>query len=164
MSTLARIGFAGGVYPDIHLERLEIRKCDIEILVIKDRPEKPYFLQRNYDKAGVRLNPGTIYSRIRDSNTPSDQVAPSHDIEQMWRERFDLDQTPFQRVRNYLQDRTYWTETSEFTWHHSQFPEFTISRRKTIHGQCKEERTGFARHLPPRRLFSRFAFAFTRPQ
>ncbi len=127
VNTLASTGFVGGVYPDVQLEGLEIHGCRLEVLVIKDRPEKPYFLQMKYDKAGVRLHPGTVYSRVRDSNTPSDGVAPSHDIELMWRERFGLDQTPLQRVRNYLQDRASWTETSEYIWHHSQFPEFTIS-------------------------------------
>ena len=51
----------------------------------------------------------------------------SHDIEQMWRERFGLDQTPFQRVQNYLLDRDGWTKTSEYVWYYSQFPKFTIS-------------------------------------
>ncbi len=128
VNTLASAGFAGGVYPDIHLERVELQGSELEVLVVKDHAEKPYYLRRKYDKSGVRLNPGTIYSRVRDSNTPSDQVASSHDIEKMWRERFGIDQTPFQRVRSYLQDQAAWTKTSEYTWHHSQFPEFTVSR------------------------------------
>ena len=95
--------------------------------MIKDRPEKPYYLQKEYNKRGVRLNPGTIYARVRDSNTPSDQVASSHDIERMWRQRFGLDQTPFERVQQYLVDRDGWTETSEDVWYYLGFPEFTIS-------------------------------------
>lgn len=127
VNTLSNAGFAGGVYPDIYLHQIEVQSLVIEVLVIKDRPEKPYYLQRAYNKGGVRLNPGTVYSRVRDSNTPSDQVAPSHDIERMWRERFGLDQTPFQRFQRYLSDRDSWVETSEHVWFHSQCPEFTIS-------------------------------------
>ena len=127
VSTLFNVGFAGGVYPDIYLEQIELQDQRLEVLVIKDRPEKPYYLQKEYNKRGVRLNPGTVYSRVRDSNTPSDQVASSHDIERMWRERFGLDQTPFQRVQNYLLDKDRWIETSENTWFYSQCPEFTIS-------------------------------------
>ena len=127
VSTLSNAGFAGGVYPDIFLQQIELRGQRLDVLVIKDRPEKPYYLQKGYHKGGVRLNPGTVYARVRDSNTPSDQVASSHDIEQMWRERFGLDQTPLQRVQNYLLDRDGWTETSEYVWYYSQFPEFTIS-------------------------------------
>ena len=127
VSTLSNAGFAGGVCPDIYLQQIELQGQRLEVLVIKDRPEKPYYLQKEYDKRGVRLNPGTVYARVRDSNTASDQVASSHDIEQMWRQRFGLDQTPFQRVQNYLLDKDGWTETSENVWCYSQFPAFTIS-------------------------------------
>lgn len=127
VNTLSNAGFAGGVYPDIYLQQIEIQGLVIEVLVIKDRPEKPYYLQRAYHKGGVRLNPGTVYSRVRDSNTSSDQVAPFHDIERMWRERFGLDRTPFQRLQEYLLDKDGWIETSEHVWFHSQWPEFTIS-------------------------------------
>ena len=123
VNTLSKVGFSGGVFPDIFLRRFEMQGHRLEVLVIKDRPEKPYYLQKEYH----RLNPGTVYSRVRDSNTPINQVASSNDIERMWRQRFGIDQTPFQRVRNYLLDRDEWTETSEYAWYFSQFPEFTIS-------------------------------------
>ena len=123
VNTLSNAGFAGGVYPDIYLQQVELQGQPLDVLVIKDRPEKPYYLQRKYKQ----LNPGTVYARVRDSNTSSDQVASSNDIERMWRQRFGLDQTPFQRVQNYLLDREGWSETSEYVWHYSRFPEFTIS-------------------------------------
>ena len=127
VNTLSNAGFAGGVYPDIYLTQIELQGQRLDVLVIKDRPEKPYYLQEEYYKHGVRLNAGTVYARVRDSNTPNNQVASSHDIEQMWRERFGLDETPLERVQNYLLDRDGWTKTSEYVWYHSQFPEFTIS-------------------------------------
>ena len=127
VNTLSNAGFAGGVYPDIYLQKVDLQGQRLEVLVIKDRPEKPYYLHKKYHKDGVRLNPGTVYARVRDSNTPGDQVASSHDIERMWRQRFGLDHTPFQRVQNYLLDRDGWTNTSEDVWYYSPFPEFTIS-------------------------------------
>ena len=127
VNMLSNAGFAGGVYPDINLQHMKLQGLRIDVLVIKDRPEKPYYLQRVYNRHGVRLNPGTVYSRVRDSNTPTDQVAPFHDIERMWRERFGLDRTPFQRLQEYLLDKDSWVEMSEHVWYHSQWPEFTIS-------------------------------------
>ena len=127
VNIMSKAGFAGGIYPDIYLQQIELQGRRVHVLVIKDLPEKPYYLDKRYCKKGVRLNPGTVYARVRDSNTSSDQVASSHDIERMWRERFGLDQTPLQRVKNYLLDREGWTKTSEFDWYYSQFPEFTIS-------------------------------------
>ena len=117
--TLSKVGFAGGVYPDIYLEQIELQAKRLDILVIKDRAEKPYYLESGYHKQGIRLHPGTVYSRVRDSNTPTDQVASSHDIEQMWREKFGLHQTPFERVQKYLLKHQNWTETAEYTWYHS---------------------------------------------
>ena len=127
VNTLSNVGFAGGVYPDIYLQKVCLQGQRLEVVVIKDRPEKPYYLHKRYHKDDVRLNPGTVYARVRDSNTSSDQVATSHDIERMWRQRFGLDLTPFQRVQNYLLDWDGWTSTSEYNWYYSQFPEFTIS-------------------------------------
>ena len=127
VNTLSRAGFAGGVYPDIYRHQVNLEGHRVDVLVIKDRPEKPYYLQKSYNKHGVRLSAGTVYARVRDSNTPSDQVASSHDIEKMWRERFGLEQTPLARVQNYLVDPTAWTKTADYVWYHSQFPEFTVS-------------------------------------
>ena len=127
VNTLSNAGFAGGVYPDIYLQEVELQGQRLEVVVIKDHPEKPYYLQKKYHNDGVRLNPGTVYSRVRDSNTSSDQVASSHDIERMWRQRFGLNLTPFQRVQNHLQHWDEWTKTADYIWYHSQFPEFTIS-------------------------------------
>ena len=43
--TLSNAGFAGDVYPDIYLQQIELQGQRLEVLVIKDRPEKPYYLQ-----------------------------------------------------------------------------------------------------------------------
>ena len=83
VNALSNAGFAGGVYPDIYRQEINLQGRQVDVLVIKDRPEKPYYLQKSYNKHGVRLNAGTVYARVRDSNTPSDEVASSHDIEQM---------------------------------------------------------------------------------
>lgn len=127
VNTLSNAGFAGGNYPDVYLHQIELNDRQLEVLVIKDHPEKPYYLQKEYNHMGVRLHSGTVYARVRDSNTPTNQVASAHDIEKMWRQRFGLDRTPFQRVEQYISDRAQWTQTSEAVWHHSLFPEFTIS-------------------------------------
>ena len=127
INTLASAGFAGNNYPDVYLKELSIDGAQIQVLVIKDLPEKPYYLQREYNNPGVRLNPGTIYSRVRDSNTPSNQVASADDIESMWRERFGLDCSPLERMRAFLLNFDDWTPTSENSWYYTYFPEFTVS-------------------------------------
>ncbi len=130
VNTLSTAGFAGGVYPDIYLQQIELQGQQLDVVVIKDRPEKPYYLQRGYHKDSVRLNPGTVYARVRDSNTPSDQVASSHDIEQMWRQRFGLDLSPLNRMKLYLSETDFWVPINRLgenlLEHHRIFPEFTL--------------------------------------
>lgn len=127
IDTLRNAGFASDNYPDVHLQDLVLEGKPVQVLIVKDRPKKPYYLHKKYDKQGVRLSAGTIYSRVRDTNTPSDSCASPADIERMWRQRFGLDQTPLQRMMSYLLDFDGWTETSENCWHYTNFPEFTVS-------------------------------------
>lgn len=127
INTLANAGFAANNYPDVYLRDLTLDGKQIQVLIIKDLPEKPYYLQDGYNKLGVRLNPGTIYSRVRDTNTPTDHVASASDIEAMWREQFGLDRSPLERMRNYLLNFDGWTEITETSWYYTVFPEFTVS-------------------------------------
>ena len=69
VNTLSQAGFAGGVYPDIYCHEVNLEGYRVDVLVIKDRPEKPYYLQKSYNKHGVRLSAGTVYARVRGSNS-----------------------------------------------------------------------------------------------
>lgn len=118
--------FSEGRYPDIRLETLEIDCHQIDVLIISEPIKKPIYLVGRID--GV--NPYHIYSRVGDTNTPKDKSASPHDIERMWRERFGLDQTPFQRVQAFLADFDDWASDLQASgstlWYHKVFPEFTI--------------------------------------
>lgn len=126
INTLGNAGFAGNLYPDVYLREIKLDGKILDVLIIKDTPEKPFYLQKEYNKQGVRLNPGTIYTRVRDANTPTDQVASAFDIEQMWRERFGLDTTPLERLEAYLLDFENWEQVEENRWYYKPFPEFTV--------------------------------------
>jgi len=126
IDALSHAGFAGHVYPDVYLREIVINGQTLDILVIKDTPEKPFYLQGEYHQAGVRIHAGTIYARVRDRNTAVNEVASVSDIEQMWRERFGLDQSPMQRLTQYILDVEGWENVEEHHWHYKQFPEFKI--------------------------------------
>lgn len=132
LDTLSKAGFVGNLYPDVYLKQILIDEKELDILVIKDIAEKPFYLQREYADKGKKLNAGTIYTRVRDMNTSSDQVASASDIEKMWRERFGLDATPFDRLKKYLLDFENWIEIEEKYWYYKPFPEFTITRGSEI--------------------------------
>ena len=117
ITILRDCNFAGNLFPDISLEDIQVNGKDLSIIVIKDKPEdRPYYLEKVYtqkDKGGSKDNtiyPGTIYSRVRDSNTPKDKTASLSDTEKMWRQRFGIDATPLERMTQYLLDFDGWCQ------------------------------------------------------
>ena len=164
ISILRDCGFAGGVFPDVELVTVKIDQNDLNVIVINDKTEeRPYYLEKLYectDNQGPKkstIYPGTIYSRIRDSNTPKNSVASSGDIEKMWRQRFGLDGTPLERMTQYLLDFEGWDipikdykgkdfadcslsgllDKNEIV-HYKQHPEFTI-RKSPL---CRHDENG----------------------
>jgi hypothetical protein len=132
INILQNSSFAGGVYPEVRLETIKLDTKEIDVLIIKDTKDKPYYLEKEYkDKVETKekvLHAGTIYSRTLSNNTPKNGVASIADIENMWRQRFGLDVNPLERLENYLPKYEEWEEMEESYWYHKQFPEFTIKR------------------------------------
>lgn len=112
--------------PDIDIYTLQIDDTDIDVIQIGNNAHKPYFLLQDKIDNGTIVRAGTVYSRNGSSNTPINSNASETEIEKMWRERFGLDRTPFERLKIYLLDFEGWTRTGEKEWHYSKFPEFTI--------------------------------------
>lgn len=61
--------FAGGIRPSITVEPLRLTEGIIDIIVVRNTTNTPYYLERRYH--GVRE--GNIYVRIETSNTPIDR-------------------------------------------------------------------------------------------
>ena len=123
-------------FPDFYLKEITIDGTLIDVLVIEDSPHKPYYLVKEYGKKNspppdnLVLPAHHIYSRICNTNTPVDDVAPPHEIERMWRERFGLDMPPLERAKRYLSEPEAWSPMVEkgcnMNFHHTTFPEFTL--------------------------------------
>jgi hypothetical protein len=130
--------FAGNLRPEIELRTLNIEGYEIDVIIIFDRPNKPYYLIENYklniergkDKI-VRAN--HIYTRIGDTNTPINESTDLYFIEKMWRERFGLDITPLERVKILLKSPLEWfKDIGNVNYsYHKQFPEFRIEFSET---------------------------------
>lgn len=113
-------------FPELYLQEILIDETPLDVLVIKDTPDKPYYLIESYKE--VRAH--HIYTRVCDTNTPIDGTAQPHEIERMWRERFGLDLPPLERVKLYLNDPSAWQSSHkagrDFSAYHTIFPEFTL--------------------------------------
>lgn len=94
--------FAGDIRPEIELRTIEIEDHQIDILIIFDKPQKPYYLREEYRDRDKLIRANSIYTRNVDMNTPIDSSADIWFIELMWRERFGLDIQPGERMVNFL--------------------------------------------------------------
>lgn len=132
--------FAEGHYPELRLETIFLDSSHIDILIIADSAQKPYYLVERI--RGV--NPYHIFTRTGDTNTPKDKSASPHQIEQMWRTRFGLNQPPLKRAKIYLSHFDDWNFNTRDTgcgeWWHKTFPEFTI-RVEDCEFACAQEWT-----------------------
>ncbi|MCB1044420.1 MAG: ATP-binding protein, partial [Acidobacteria bacterium] len=90
--------FAGDVRPEIELRTIELQEQEIDVLIVFDRPEKPYYLREDYKDKGKIVRASYIYTRNLDTNIAIDQSADLRIIELMWRERFGLDVQPAERM------------------------------------------------------------------
>jgi len=125
--------FAGDCRPEIELQTLQIDNNEIDVLIIFDNPQKPYYLTENYndklekEKEKVVLA-NHIYTRINDKNTPINKSADIGKIEKMWKQRFGLDISPLEKMKLLLQEPKSWFKDigNKSYAYHLEFPEFRI--------------------------------------
>ena len=132
-------------FPEFYLQEIIINGTPIDVLVIKDTPDKPFYLvkeyvgkKQEYDKKKQAyierkqvLPAHHVYTRVCDTNTPIDETARPHEIERMWRERFGLDMPPLERAKRYLSEPEAWSPLVEnisgnAAFYYTSFPEFTL--------------------------------------
>lgn len=138
LDLFSNLVFAGSINPDIRLETCKIGESEIDVVIIRDKSFKPYFLQKEYKDGKEHVHAGTIYSRVGDKNTAKNSTADLYHTEKMWRERLGLDKTPLKRMQQYLQDFNGWHSDGISNNYYKQFPEFTfeyIGKEKNVTGR-----------------------------
>lgn len=119
--------------PTISITELTIEGHFIDVLMVKNLPEKPYFCLREYRDGQRTVRAGTIYTRNGDTNTPIDQCADDIKLELMFRERFGLNKSPKDRLQIYLRDTASWkyghNAEGLMYFYYEQFPEFTLTQK-----------------------------------
>ena len=119
--------------PTVNLKSIKLEEVEIDVLTMRNRPDKPFFLTKDKSDKGKTIRAGVIYTRLGDTNTPLNESASDDQIELMWRERFGLGLAPLERMKKLLDDTQYWIKTSgDENLYHQQFPEFTIKQGRQI--------------------------------
>lgn len=146
--TLRNAEFSNGNFPEIKVEEIAISDKNLSVIIIEDQPNlRPYTLGKLCKKNKKKLFPGTIYTRVQDTNTPKDRTASLADCEKIWRQRFGIDKPIFERFKCFLLEPENWFYNPEnssilppddfprngkavihrnFPVYHKIFPEFQI--------------------------------------
>lgn len=117
--------FDGGIRPMAHVESLEIDGKTIDIIVVENSSNVPFYLTARCQK----LEAYNIYTRVGDSNTPVDKSADRDRVEKLWKKRFGIDKTSLERFQIYLRDIEGWESVDgQQTFFYKRFPEFRIEK------------------------------------
>lgn len=117
--------FAGGIPPFVKLETIPIKDNAIDVLIIYNSNNTPYYLEEQFTRDKSKILPGVIYTRRQDSNTPINSMASVYEVELLWRKRFGLDILPFDKLCNYIKYKDNWRNNS-IGRYYKLFPEFTF--------------------------------------
>ena len=125
--------------PLVEVVEVDMINDYVDVIVIyAESKSQPYYFTKPITNQGKTLLPGTIYTRVEDSNTPVDRTASLRDTEQLWQKRFGINLTPLERLPLLLDEHEMWAETSPhpsyaaeaFTevYYHKKYPEFTLMK------------------------------------
>ena len=123
--------------PDLYMFAIEVEGYCLDVLVIEDRPFKPYYLVQKYRDGKGTVYPNHIYSRKNSVNTARNATASPDEIVNMWRERFGLSMFPKERFGLYLAEDGQWDwggDSASQDWesvrYYREAPEFTVRVRR----------------------------------
>lgn len=119
--------FAGNIRPVVHVETLEFNDVEIDIIIIHNSNNTPFYLTEKFSS----VNPYNIYTRIMDTNTPINKSADLPHVEMLWKKRFGLLVSPLERMKIYLKQSDLW-DSSPYNINEKMYyrfsPEFTIEK------------------------------------
>jgi hypothetical protein len=118
--------FSGGVRPTIELKTLFIEDRLVDVLVVKNSTDTPYFLLEDYPDQKRRIRANYIYTRVGDTNTDIDKSADINHIEYLWKKRFLLNRPPLEQIKKRLLKKTEWIREGD-TYYNVFNPEYTIT-------------------------------------
>ncbi|WP_134684879.1 ATP-binding protein [Brevibacillus migulae] len=118
--------FSGGIRPSVELKSLFIQGKLIDVLIVKNSTETPFFLTEDYSDQGRIVRANYIYTRVGDSNTEINKSADINHIEYLWKKRFLLNRPPLEQIKNKLRTKSEW-KREEGMFYNVFNPEYTIS-------------------------------------
>lgn len=112
--------------PQLQVVTENIGGAEIDVIIIEDRPDKPYYMNQDLTDAGHTVRAGVVYERVGDTNT----IITDQSLEWMIRERMGLTLEPVDRVKLLMSDAMAWKKRTDSKGHefyfHNLHPEIRI--------------------------------------
>lgn len=117
--------FVSGIRPRIELRTLNIQTHEVDVLIVKNTSDTPYYLIEDYKDQGRIVRAYHIYTRVCDTNTDIDKSADIDHTEYLWKKRFGLTAVPLERFIKKLKNKEEWIKEKDF-YYNKYNPEYTI--------------------------------------
>ena len=118
--------FVSGIRPRVEMRTLMLAGHEVDVLIIKNSTDTPYFLTENFSDKGRKVRANHVYTRVGDTNTDIDKSADINNIEYLWKKRFFLTRSPFEQIMKRLENKNEWKQDEDI-YYHIYNPECTIT-------------------------------------
>lgn len=118
--------FVSGIRPRVEVRNFIISGLEVDVLVIKNSTDTPYYLTEDYKDQGRIVRANHIYTRVGDTNTDINRSADINNVEYLWKKRFLLTRSPLEQVLKRLENKSEW-KNGEGGYYNCIKPEFTIT-------------------------------------
>lgn len=118
--------------PSFSIESFIIDAKQVDILIIKDMPCKPYYFTKDFTyqkiKVGrITVRAGVVYERANSTNTGKDKCANPENVKWMYKEQFDSDHNIEKEVLEELKHPERWRYVTGKRFYHFKKPGMSIN-------------------------------------
>lgn len=109
--------FVGDIRPMVRVETITIEGKELDVLVVENSHNTPFRLEKYYSDSNANgkgeHNTKTVwarstYTRVQDTNTPINMIADPDEEEKLWRKRFHIDESVYDKLLYYLSKPDDW--------------------------------------------------------
>lgn len=97
--------------PDVSVQEITYHRHLIDVICIADTDHVPVSLQKEWHAPNQRsgIDPGQIFAREKDVNTPRNETANFGQVKKLWQKRFHMDMPILDQFAYKLQDKENWS-------------------------------------------------------
>lgn len=126
------------IRPEIELVTFTAEQHQVDVLIIYNTLNTPYYLTDEFKEKDRSVKENHIYTRVGDTNTAINKNADPNHIEYLWKKRFGLHLSPFEKLKYNLNQKSKWV--SKGSYHYNIVnPEYTLTFEDDYTVSCVSE-------------------------